>query len=165
IGTCGIRRIKLGTELKRDLLSLHLGTGEQFQIDYVFYRQITFEFRSELDTPYPASANPIRQIILNLLLNAAEAAPEGGHVSFLATLNEGALQIVVTDDGPGMPEEALSVVTQAQENDVPQSGRLGLWLIHKLLDDIDARIEINTKSGKGTTVSISVPPRQQDIEA
>ncbi len=128
-------------------------------------KQIAFEFRSELDTPYPASANPIRQIILNLLLNAAEAAPEGGHVSFLATLNEGALQIVVTDDGPGMPEEALSVVTQAQENDVPQSGRLGLWLIHKLLDDIDARIEINTKSGKGTTVSISVPPRQQDIEA
>ncbi|MEO1747516.1 MAG: HAMP domain-containing sensor histidine kinase [Pseudomonadota bacterium] len=127
-------------------------------------KHIAFDFQSELDAPFPASANPIRQIILNLLLNAAEAAPKGGYVSFQAKLVESALQLIVTDDGNGMPEEALSVVTQAQENDVPQSGRLGLWLIHKLLDDIDARIEINTKSGKGTTVTISVPPRHKAAE-
>ncbi|MEN0001226.1 MAG: HAMP domain-containing sensor histidine kinase [Pseudomonadota bacterium] len=149
---------------ERDLTPADLADLELLARPKMARKHITLDFEAALDAPFPASANPIRQIILNLLLNAAEAADEGGHVHFRAALDGEVLQLNVSDDGPGMPAEALAVVTQAQENDVPQSGRLGLWLIHKLLDDIDARLTINTKSGKGTHVSITVPPRGQEVQ-
>ncbi|MEM1377387.1 MAG: HAMP domain-containing sensor histidine kinase, partial [Pseudomonadota bacterium] len=117
---------------ERDLQPSDISDLEMLARPKLTQKQITLDFQSELDVPFPASANPVRQIILNLLLNAAEAAPEGGQVAFSAALQDGALQLIVTDDGPGMPEKALAVVTQSNEGDVPRSGRLGLWLIHKL---------------------------------
>lgn len=122
-------------------------------------KHINLTFRSGLEAPFAAPANPVRQIILNLLLNAAEAAPESGSVDFSAERDGDDLVLVVKDDGPGMPEEALAVVTGARGADVPRNGRLGLWLIHKLLDDVGARLAIETAQGKGTMVTITIPSR------
>ena len=47
----------------------------------------------------------VRQITLNLLLNACAASPFGGEVTVEAIVLGGSLRIAVTDEGPGLPED------------------------------------------------------------
>jgi signal transduction histidine kinase len=61
------------------------------------------------DLPKAAIAeDPVRQIVLNLMLNAIEATPQGGRVHLTARVAadaDGALEFIVDDQGPGVPEE------------------------------------------------------------
>lgn len=139
----------------QDILDLELLIRPKLQ-----RKSISLTFASEVDAAFPVNADPVRQIILNLLLNAGEAVAEQGQIGFSAALKDGCLVLEVSDNGPGMPVEAMAVVTQSDSTIIPTQGRLGLWLIHKLLDDIDARLSINTKQGIGTTVKITIPPNE-----
>lgn len=79
--------------------------------------------------PWPASA--VRQITLNLLLNAASAAGTGGSVTFVATRDAGALHLAVTDSGPGLPPAAQSRLLT--DDPAQPGGGVGLRLVRELV--------------------------------
>ena len=126
-------------------------------------KQVTLSFESDLKEPFPASAEAVRQIILNLLLNAIDATPVGGLAGFEAKLIETHLTISVSDSGPGMPGEALNVLNGSISTEKPQTRRLGLWLVHQLIDDVNGRLAISTRSQAGTVVTITIPRRSDEV--
>ena len=126
---------------------------------------IDLTFDNALTDTFPAHADAIRQIVLNLLLNAAEAAPQEGKVGFSAARVGDALALTVSDNGPGLPDEALSVITDRDNLTRPQSRRLGLWLVHKLIDDVKGRLSIESRAEQGTSITITVPPIKQDASS
>jgi hypothetical protein len=64
----------------------------------------------------------VRQIALNLLLNACAASPPGGRVTVRAGIAGGVLTLVVADEGPGLPAEARgSCCSTAAPSGVPQA--------------------------------------------
>ncbi|MBV6659008.1 MAG: HAMP domain-containing histidine kinase, partial [Devosiaceae bacterium] len=122
-------------------------------------KQITLTYENGLEEAFPTSADAVRQIALNLLLNATEATPVGGQVSFEASVQGGNLFVQVADGGPGLPDEALQVLIDDNRDVQARSRRLGLWLVHQLIDDVGGRLSIASRSESGTTIAITIPPK------
>ena len=59
-----------------------------------------------------ADERAFRQMLLNLLSNAVKFTPERGHITLACGASEGGLEVVVSDDGPGIPEDKLARVLE-----------------------------------------------------
>ena len=103
------------------------------------------------------------QAVLNLLVNAAQALPEGGAHEGRITIRAGAVpggvSIEVSDNGCGMSPE---VCRRAMEpffttRAVGLGSGLGLSIAHGIVESLGGRIEIDSKEGGGTTVKIWLP--------
>ena len=84
-------------------------------------------------------AAPVRQIALNLLLNAAAVGLSGGKVSFIADGSETSLRLTLEDTGPGLPETALRRLLTSEP--MPPGGGVGLRLVHDLVAGMGGQIE------------------------
>ncbi len=100
-------------------------------------KRLTLDWRNDLPEALEIDASPIRQIVLNLLLNACHASPEGGTVVLQAGTVEQGLMISVADQGPGLPPAALQAIEagaagrMVPERDGLRRG-LGLWTAARL---------------------------------
>ena len=125
------------------------------------------------DTTLPlifTSKDGIKQILINLIKNAAEAMPDGGSITIKtqqsvpeATNDKQGVEIVVTDTGPGLPDAVTKriytpFVTTKQNG---HSG-LGLSIVHKTVKDLDGTISYTSNPLIGTCFSIFLPNSGQD---
>ncbi len=98
----------------------------------------------------------------NLLTNAIKFSP-GGTVKIAARRTEEQFQLVVTDDGMGIPEQEQQQLftpffrsSAASERAIPGTG-LGLVIVKRIVDAHQGTIKVESALGVGTTVSVSVP--------
>ncbi len=102
----------------------------------------------------------MRQVILNLLINACAASPEGGAVSLRAYPTEGALTIEVGDQGSGLPSRlAEYLVGQSEEAPGVGSG-LGLWVVRRLVAFQEGAIRVVQEDGFSTLIRVTWPFKQ-----
>lgn len=103
-------------------------------------------------------AGPVRQAILNLLLNAAAATPEGGTIRLIAERMDGELRIAVLDEGGGMPAEARTMLTGLDpRGSAPSTKGLGLWVVRQVADELGAAITVTRLIPAGTRIEFRVP--------
>lgn len=128
--------------------------------------EVSMSFRPEATLPpIMTSKDSIKQIIINLLKNAAEAMDRGGNITVktrqfvpeVVTDKKG-IEIVVADTGPGLPESVRSslytpFVTTKQNG---HSG-LGLSIVHKTVKDLGGKISCTSNPMDGTCFSIFLP--------
>ena len=99
----------------------------------------------------------------NLLSNAAKFSPHGGVVEITTEHGEGSLRVLVSDRGPGIPEEFRSKVfdkfSQADASDSRQkSGTgLGLSIVKAIMEKHGGEIGFETEVGAGTTFYVTFP--------
>jgi two-component system sensor histidine kinase PilS (NtrC family) len=113
------------------------------------------------DKPLPIFADPakIRQVVWNLIRNAADAASNGGkHVRVEVRRNgaEGAA-ITVADDGPGIPEHMVTRIFDPFVTTKQKGTGLGLATCHAIVAEHGGRIDVETEVGKGTKMIVTVP--------
>ena len=109
----------------------------------------------------------LKQIVLNLTSNAVKFSPKGGEVRLSARLGEnGGLAIAVSDHGCGMTDQevALALEPFGQVNSAVAKSKegtgLGLPLARRLTEIHGGTLRIDSKPGKGTVVTISIPPHR-----
>ena len=107
----------------------------------------------------------IRQILLNLLSNAAKFTPTGHRVWVrVESHRDGALIVTVADTGCGIPPERLATIFEPFQQgsaEHPRGGRgagLGLWLSRSLIELQGGTLELDSHVGEGTTATVTVPP-------
>ena len=111
-------------------------------------------------------ANHLKQVFLNLALNALDAMPHGGTLSFTAdyaphtTYPPTHVQIAVTDTGEGIPAELLPNVFEPFITTKPQGSGLGLSTTYGMIQDHQGRITVQSTLGQGTTFTIELPIAQ-----
>jgi signal transduction histidine kinase len=99
----------------------------------------------------------LKQAILNLVLNALQATPEGGHVSVRTAGDESRFVVAVVDDGEGMsPETREQALTPFFTTRVEGTG-LGLPLVRRVAEDHGGSVEISSVPGEGTIVTLVFP--------
>jgi two-component system cell cycle sensor histidine kinase PleC len=112
-------------------------------------------------------ADPLRmrQILINLLSNAIKFTPAGGRVEVAAARGaDGSLRISIIDSGIGMSHEEIATALEPYgqvRNDFTRTRDgtgLGLPLVKALVDMHGGRLEIESVVGKGTTVTVVMPP-------
>jgi signal transduction histidine kinase len=125
------------------------------------------ENRVPADLPHiRADANQLSQVLMNLLLNAAEATSEGGcitvdanRLTFVDTI-----EIRVTDTGCGIPAGTLSHIFEPFFSTKRGRGTgLGLSISQAYVRSHQGEIRVDSVVGHGTTVTLSLPVRREDI--
>ena len=101
----------------------------------------------------------LRQLLLNLLFNAADAMSGGGKIEVTATGANGSVQLVVSDDGPGINGEILDQVFDPFMTTKPagQGTGLGLAVCHTIVDRLGGSIRAENRAGGGASFEVSLP--------
>lgn len=105
----------------------------------------------------------LKQILTNLVKNAVEAMPQGGHVTVTtrdnAFLNGMAhIEIQVIDDGPGIsPEIMQRLFTPVTSTKDSSHSGLGLTIVKNLVDEVSGHISCTSKAGQGTRFQLYLP--------
>jgi signal transduction histidine kinase len=110
---------------------------------------------------FKADANRVRQVLFNLLSNATNYAPEGSSIQLQVAREGSEVVFAVHDDGPGMPGEVLDTVFKRFQS-YPNGGRrrgagLGLAIVKSFVELHGGSVDIDTGSGRGTTVICRFP--------
>jgi signal transduction histidine kinase len=106
-----------------------------------------------------ADRSQIMQVLVNLLLNALYAVPEGGAVRVDAIANDGRVTLSVADDGPGIPLEMVARVCDPFFTTKPEGHGtgLGLAVVQGLVRAHGGELRIDSEVGRGTVVSVVLP--------
>ncbi len=102
----------------------------------------------------------LQQLFLNLLLNAVDAMPEGGNLEIRAQrLSGDKLEVLISDDGHGMPPNVLARVFEPFYTTKPsgQGTGLGLVVAHGIVRDHGGTIEATSEVERGTQFRIVLP--------
>lgn len=129
-------------------------------------KKITCNLETTKDLPMIyADKHALMQILMNVFANAIKFTPEGGYVTCNTKVLNGKHIIEISDSGIGIAEGKLKSITKpfvrVEENPYlsKQEGTgLGLAIVKLLVDLHDGVLEIKSILGKGTTVTISLPP-------
>ena len=99
----------------------------------------------------------LKQVSLNLVLNALEALPEGGIVRVALVVGERDAEIRVQDDGQGIAPELLDRVGEPFFTTRPQGTGLGLFLARRAAEGAGGTLRVESRPGEGTTVTLKLP--------
>lgn len=93
----------------------------------------------------------LRQVLWNLLLNAAQAIDEGGKIIIRAySVKNREVKIEVIDDGCGMSEDVVHSIFDPFYTTKPEGTGLGLSIVHRILEAYNSRLDVNTLIHSGT---------------
>ena len=128
-------------------------------------RQVDLEWSNELPETVPVAAFPVRQVVLNLLLNACRAAPTGGKVILLARVVGERLEVTVEDSGSGIPPQIAAFLAEAgSPAPIAVGTGLGLWVARKMAAELGGSLTTDRSSLGGAFLRIVVPLRRQPPE-
>jgi len=101
----------------------------------------------------------IKRAIENLIMNAAEAAGEGGTIQVKTRLlADGSQELSVKDNGKGISEKEIQRIFQPFYSGKKNGTGLGLWIVLCALDEHGARIAVKSTAGCGSEFTIRFPP-------
>jgi signal transduction histidine kinase len=113
---------------------------------------------SEAPLVIPVDERLFKQAVLNLLINALQAMPEGGGEIILSAGREGRNAIVkVTDTGRGMDEETARRIFEAYYSTKRAGTGLGLPITRRIITEHGGSIRVDSEPGKGSVFTIAVP--------
>lgn len=103
----------------------------------------------------------LEQVLMNLLLNARDALPDGGEILLAARAEEGFGVIEVSDNGIGIPPDVLPRIFEPYMS-TKGAGRgtgLGLAIVRRLVEDLGGKVAVRSRAGEGTTFTVRLPTR------
>jgi signal transduction histidine kinase len=110
--------------------------------------------------PVPLDNESLKQVFLNLMLNALEAVGEGGRLAVAAAERAGRVAVTFTDDGPGIPAETLRQLGNPFITTKARGSGLGLFLSRRLVQSAGGTLQIKSEAGRGTTCTVLLPRRR-----
>jgi len=101
----------------------------------------------------------IKQVILNLLMNAIQAMPEGGELSITGRFSMDGywVELAIQDSGLGIPPENMDKLFDPFFSTKEGGMGLGLSIAHRIIDQHHGKIEVDSQPGNGTLFTISLP--------
>jgi signal transduction histidine kinase len=125
--------------------------------------EVVARFESRLPSVW-ADPDQLKQITLNLLLNAIETSSAGGHVwlEVRPALGE-AVVLEVRDEGPGIPPEQLETIFHPFFTTKETGTGLGLTLVHQMVVEHGGEITVASEVGHGSLFRVTLPTAQVDM--
>ena len=114
-------------------------------------RRIRLDWSAAMPAELPAPAGLVRQILINLLLNAVQAAAEGGHVSLWLGRKDDAescLTMIVRNDGALLGDEQLAHPFEPFASTRAGGHGLGLWVTYQIVTQLEGRIAARNIDGE-----------------
>jgi signal transduction histidine kinase len=100
----------------------------------------------------------LKQVVLNLVVNALDAMPNGGQLVASVELLAGEVVLQLSDSGDGIEESHLNEIFDPFFTTKPAGTGLGLAIVRKLVEQHGGQIDVRSKRGAGTVVRLSFAP-------
>ncbi len=109
----------------------------------------------------------IKQVILNLLMNAIQAMSGGGKLGTSGRLSKDGdwVELAIQDSGVGIPPEDMNKLFDPFFSTKEGGMGLGLAIAHRIIDQHHGKIEVESTPGKGTLFTISLPVLTEEQDA
>jgi len=123
-------------------------------------RQIRIDTALDLGAIQPVAGElaPLREVLMNLVLNAIDAMPGGGRLGVRTWADGQGVHCDVSDSGAGMPEEVRQrALDPFFTTKGPKSTGLGLSVTYGIIQRHNGKLEIDSAPGRGTTVHVTLP--------
>jgi len=152
-GQPNITKNKLNTTIER-LLLLIKNTAIKQNVE------ITDSISSGIEFYY--DENQIEQALINIMLNAIQAMPDGGKLKVTALINEeNLIEIDVEDTGKGMSDDEKKNLFNPFFTTKDHGTGLGMSITHKIIEEHNGSIRVESHLGKGTLIRILLPYKKQ----
>ena len=149
-----IKEVNINDVLNRALeLAIHAGSKENTGVEKDLRPLPTFM----------VDPDQLEQVFVNLIMNALQAMPTGGNLTLRTFMENQTLKIAVQDTGYGIPPENLSKIFTpffSTKKEVKGVG-LGLSVVYGIIQGLKGRIEVESKVGEGTTITVCLPITQE----
>ncbi|MCX7897815.1 MAG: ATP-binding protein [Rhodocyclaceae bacterium] len=119
-------------------------------------KQVRIQRSGAIFESLPLPATLIRQILLNLLLNAIAAADPGGMVKLTLGADEGMLHLAVCNDGAYISEEQMRYLFEPFASGRDKGHGLGLWVVYQIVKQLNGSLAVDSEPGC-TTFSLDIP--------
>ncbi len=120
--------------------------GIEIQVDFSKERNVTF-----------VDPEQIKQVFLNILLNAFSAIRKEGKINLSFTKKNGVCGIVFKDNGVGIEKEDIGKIFQPFFSKSPEGSGLGLSVAHRIMEQHGGEISVDSKPGEGSTFTVWLP--------
>ncbi|MFQ5612025.1 MAG: GAF domain-containing protein [Anaerolineae bacterium] len=111
--------------------------------------------------PALVASDQMKQVFLNLILNALEAMPDGGKLQVGAQQSNGLIVVTLTDTGVGMSSEVMNDLFEPFFSTKTSGTGLGLAVSHEIVTQHGGTIEASSQPGRGSTFTIRLPVHTQ----
>ncbi|MBI5053046.1 MAG: PAS domain S-box protein, partial [Chloroflexi bacterium] len=127
---------------------------------HVRHRNINFDFSADPQLPLiPCVNDEIKQVLLNLSLNAVEAMGNGGQLTISTghEADKSEVWVSVSDTGAGIDPTTIANIFDPFFTTKEGGTGLGLFITHEIVQKHGGRIEVQSQRGVGTTFKVSLP--------
>lgn len=105
----------------------------------------------------PVDADMLKQVILNLFINAQQAIDTSGELMVRTTRAGQFAQIQISDTGRGIPQNRLAHIFEPYQSSRPDGTGLGLATVKKIIESHNGTISVVSEQDKGTAFTITLP--------
>jgi len=140
-----------------------LGFAQRYQMHQPYFdlfgRDIHLVKKMESVPNIKANLDEIKQVFLNLILNATQAMPRGGKLRIATSAHNDKVKIKIADTGPGISKENLDKVFEPffTTKEPGEGTGLGLALVHTIIERYGGTIRVESEEEKETTFTIELP--------
>ena len=107
--------------------------------------------------PALADKEQLTQVVINLVENARDAVGAKGRIRVVTRLADGRVELEVTDDGPGLSDEARAKLFTPYFTTKPRGTGLGLAIVHRIVSDHGGEIRVGGAPGRGAVFTVAWP--------
>jgi signal transduction histidine kinase len=124
-------------------------------------RGVFLRWHGDLADGLPLPATTVRQILLNLVLNACQATVRDGWVAVSVVASTEEIMLRIDDEGPGMLPFAVAMLTGQGGRPAPigRGTGLGLWMTNRLIRELAGSASVEARPEGGTRVTVTIPTR------
>jgi len=168
------REVERLTDITQSVLSLaHFDKSRYREINLVILVEQTLELlrnslskasvqaATRLETEWPVvlgDEDQIRQVLLNLVLNAVEAMPNGGDLEISGRTIATSLVVTLTNNGPPIPQDIIDHIFEPFFTTKPGGAGLGLYISHHIIQQHDGDLSVrNLEDDQGVCFTLTLP--------
>jgi two-component system sensor histidine kinase HydH len=127
-------------------------------------KQIKFDLELSPDiSQIQADEDQVRQILMNVIINAIQAIPKKGEIKIkigkALLKGEPAIKLIIEDSGIGIPEKDFNQIFDPFFSTKEKGSGLGLSIVYKLVEAHQGEIKVESKEGEGTKFIIFLPQK------
>ncbi len=153
-------------------VSAHAATVERFDLREIVHdlemlvlaqvkqQQVSLIIRvSPTEVRFEGHRHDLRQALLNLLINALEAMPEGGRIEIEMEAGENEVRIDIRDSGPGILPRLKDRMFRLYTTSKAEGSGIGLYVTKSIIESHGGKIQLKSEPGQGACFSVSLPRR------